>query len=92
MESVLAIGLRCVAKQVQADGFLRAEGQRVVEPRGEPVKLRGMGVGGRVRQKDYVLPLVNLGDQPVIPRRIEASTGIKRIAEFHTVATTGSES
>ena len=92
MKPALAIGLRCVTKQVQADGFLRAEGQRIVDPRGEPVKLRGMGVGGRVRHNDYVLPLVSLGNQPAIPRRIEASIGIKRIAKFHTVATTVGDS
>lgn len=49
--------------------FLKAEGKRIVNEQGEPVLLRGMGLGGWMLQEGYMLQLSNLGQQ----HRIKAS-------------------
>jgi endoglucanase len=83
MRAWLALGLCVAAWQAQAEGFLRAEDRRIVDARGEPVLLRGLGLGGWMLQEGYMLQLGNLGQQHVIRRRIEALIGPERTAEFY---------
>jgi endoglucanase len=91
MKSVLAIGLFCVAMQALADGFLRAEGQRIVVPRGEPMTLHGMRLDGWMLHDGYMLQLGDLRQQHAVRHRIEELIGPERTAEFDTVATMGGE-
>ena len=38
-----------------AQGFLKAEGKRIVNEKGENVLLRGMGLGGWMLQEGYMM-------------------------------------
>ena len=83
MRAMLALGLFGMALQAQAQDFLRAEDRRIVDGRGEPVMLRGMGLGGWMLQEGYMLQLGNLGQQHVIRGRIEELIGAEKTAEFY---------
>lgn len=52
------------------DGFLRAEGGRIVSGRGEPVLLRGVGLGNWLLPEGYMWRFPEPGPQS--PRQIEA--------------------
>ncbi|MFW5973736.1 MAG: glycoside hydrolase family 5 protein, partial [Bacteroidota bacterium] len=64
-----------------AQGFLRAEGQRIVNESGEEVLLRGMGLGGWMLQEGYMLR--TSGPQYRIEERIEELVGHDRKEEFY---------
>ena len=66
-----------------ADGFLRADGPRIVDSSGEPVILRGMGLGGWMLQEGYMLKVGEFGQQHVIREHIEALIGPRKTAEFY---------
>ena len=63
----LLIGL-----QANAQGFLKADGQKIVNGKGENVLLRGIGLGGWMLQEGYMLGLKNTGQQHEIRKRIES--------------------
>jgi endoglucanase len=66
-----------------ADGFLRADGKRIVDERGDEILLRGMGLGGWMLQEGYMLQVGNLGQQHVIRGRIEELVGSKKTEAFY---------
>ncbi|WP_346838753.1 cellulase family glycosylhydrolase [Microbulbifer sp. SAOS-129_SWC] len=78
--ALLAQGLSGAAA---ADGFLRADGQQIVDGSGAPVILRGMGLGGWMLQEGYMLKLGEFGQQHVIRRKIEDLIGPERTGEFY---------
>src|SRR4051812_13319584 len=55
-----------------AQGFLKAEGKRIVNEKGENVLLRGMGLGGWMLQEGYMLRISGAGQQHKIRERIAA--------------------
>ena len=67
--------------QSNAQGFLKAEGRKIVNGQGEKVLLRGIGLGGWMVQEGYMLH-VN-GQQHKIKERIETLIGTKRTEEFY---------
>ncbi|ACE83242.1 cellulase family glycosylhydrolase [Cellvibrio japonicus] len=67
----------------QAQGYLRAQGQHIVNERGERILLRGVGLGGWMLQEGYMLRLGNLGQQHVIRAKIEALVGAEATAAFY---------
>ena len=69
--------------EAQAQSFLRAEGARIVNEAGEPVILRGMGLGGWVLQEGYMLQLGDLGQQHVIRARIAELIGEEKTEAFY---------
>ena len=71
------------APEAQAQSFLRAEGARIVNEAGEPVILRGMGLGGWVLQEGYMLQLGDLGQQHVIRARIAELIGEEKTEAFY---------
>ncbi|RZM29875.1 MAG: carbohydrate-binding protein [Pedobacter sp.] len=78
--------LACVAGlsvQAQAQGFLKAQGQKIVNAKGENVLLRGMGLGGWMLQEGYMLKINKDGQQYKIRERIEDLMGAKQTAEFY---------
>ena len=68
-----------------AQTFLRADGQRIVDESGNPVLLRGMGLGGWMLQEGYMLQLGQLGSgqQYRIRAAIADLIGEERTAEFY---------
>ncbi|MEQ8935481.1 MAG: cellulase family glycosylhydrolase [Amphiplicatus sp.] len=76
--------LELVPEPAAADGFLRAEGTEIVDESGEPVILRGMGLGGWMLQEGYMLELPQLGTQQAIRANIEALIGPEKTAAFYT--------
>jgi len=66
-----------------SQGFLRANGTRIVNEKGENVLLRGMGLGGWMLQEGYMLRVHNEGQQHRIRARITELIGESRTAEFY---------
>lgn len=68
-----------------AQTFLRADGQRIVDESGNPVLLRGMGLGGWMLQEGYMLQLGQLGSgqQYRIRAAIAELIGEEKTAEFY---------
>ncbi|MBB4100857.1 cellulase family glycosylhydrolase [Sphingomonas kyeonggiensis] len=68
-----------------AQTFLRADGQRIVDESGNPVLLRGMGLGGWMLQEGYMLQLGQLGSgqQYRIRASIADLIGEEKTAEFY---------
>ncbi|MDB5205171.1 MAG: glycosyl hydrolase family 5 [Flavisolibacter sp.] len=68
---------------VNAQGFLRVDGKRIVNEKGENVLLRGMGLGGWMLQEGYMLRVNREGQQHKIRQRIDSLVGTKRTQEFY---------
>lgn len=66
-----------------AQGFLRADGTRIVDGDGREVILRGMGLGGWMLQEGYMLQLPELGQEHRIRGRIAELVGPERTAQFY---------
>jgi endoglucanase len=81
MASALALAL--AVAPASAEGWLRADGTRIVDETGEPYLLRGMGLGGWVLQEGYMLGLGELGQQHVIRARIRELIGPERTEAFY---------
>ena len=65
-------------------GFLKAEGERIVNGQGEEVLLRGMGLGGWMLQEGYMLRLGGVaGPQHQIRARVEALVGPEKTRAFY---------
>lgn len=64
-------------------GFLRAQGQNIVNEKGENVLLRGMGLGGWMLQEGYMLKIDKEGQQYRIRERIEALIGPEETRDFY---------
>lgn len=71
------------AEAARAEGYLHADGTRIVDGAGRPVILRGMGLGGWMLQEGYMFELPELGQQHVIRQRIAALIGEPRTAAFY---------
>lgn len=69
----------------QAQGFLRADGPRIVDEHGREVLLRGMGLGGWMLQEGYMFQLGQLGSgqQHRIRAAIADLIGEEKTAEFY---------
>jgi endoglucanase len=67
----------------QAQGFLHAEGQKIVNEKGENVLLRGMGLGGWMLQEGYMLKINKEAQQYRIRERIAELTSEAQAREFY---------
>jgi len=72
-------------QQMHAQGFLKAEGKKIVNEKGENILLRGIGLGGWMLQEGYMLRLYNDGQQHKIRERIEKLLSKKQTDEFYDV-------
>lgn len=72
-----------IADQTLAQGFLRADGKRIVNEKGETVLLRGIGLGGWMLQEGYMLRVNGQGQQNKIRSRIAALIGEEKTEEFY---------
>ena len=66
-----------------AQGFLRADGKKIVNEKGENVLLRGVGLGGWMLQEGYMLKINKEGQQYRIRERLEELMGEKQTQEFY---------
>jgi len=66
-----------------AQGYLRADGKRIVNAKGENVLLRGMGLGGWMLQEGYMLGIHKNAQQHNIRAAIEELMGAQETAEFY---------
>lgn len=86
MALTACIGLTSVVSFISsanAQSYLRADGQYIVNEQGEKVLLRGMGLGGWMLQEGYMLKLGNLGQQHVMRAKIEELIGAEATQEFY---------
>ena len=68
---------------VHAQGFLRAEGKKIVNEKNENILLRGVGLGGWMLQEGYMLKIQNEGQQYRIHERIVDLIGERQAREFY---------
>jgi len=68
---------------LSAQGFLKAEGKKIVNEKGENVLLRGFGLGGWMLQEGYMLRINKDGQQYRIRERLEDLMGAKQTREFY---------
>jgi len=82
---VLLLGLLTgsILPTVTAQGFLHAEGQRIVNEKGDNVLLRGIGLGGWMLQEGYMLKINKEAQQYRIRERITELTSAKQAKEFY---------
>lgn len=66
-------------------GYLKAEGKRIVNGKGENVLLRGIGLGGWMLQEGYMLGIHEQGQQYRIRQRIDSLIGPAQTEEFYDV-------
>jgi endoglucanase len=64
-------------------GFLKADGKKIVDEKGHNVLLRGMGLGGWMLQEGYMLHINNDSRQYRIRERLEELMGPAETKEFY---------
>ncbi|MDN3580566.1 cellulase family glycosylhydrolase [Mucilaginibacter flavus] len=64
-------------------GFLKADGKKIVDEKGHNVLLRGMGLGGWMLQEGYMLHVTNDSRQYRIRERLEELMGPAETKEFY---------
>ena len=73
------------AGQVHCQGFLRRDGDRIVDGHGKEVILRGIGLGGWLLQEPYMLQVANVAaNQSQIRARIVDLVGEEKTEAFYT--------
>ncbi|MBN9296620.1 MAG: cellulase family glycosylhydrolase [Filimonas sp.] len=79
----LLVALAASCYHLSAQGFLRADGQRIVNEKGENVLLRGIGLGGWMLQEGYMLHINKEGQQHLIRKKIDSLIGPEKTKEFY---------
>ena len=75
---LFGFGLTC-----KSQGFIKAEGTKLVDGSGKPVLLRGMGLGGWMVQEGYMLKINDEGQQHKIKQRITDVIGAEKTKAFY---------
>ena len=83
--SVLLVAFTAGAAGAPPEGFLRADGTRIVDGQGREVLLRGMGLGGWMLQEGYMLGIKKEGTQHSIKARIADLVGKEDTERFYTL-------
>ncbi len=83
LAGLLAACLALSAPSARAQGFVRADRQQIVDGKGDPLLLRGLGLGGWMVQEGYMMGLSNLKAQHIIRNRISRIIGEKRTEQFY---------
>lgn len=84
---ILAISAILLFTGCKADvhGFLKVNGKEIVNGKGEPFLLKGIGLGGWILQEPYMLQLSDVaGTQTEIKAKITALIGEKNCEEFYS--------
>jgi endoglucanase len=80
---LMAVVFCAIVTSLNAQGFLHAEGKKIVNGRGENVLLRGIGLGGWMLQEGYMLRVNGQGQQNKIRSRIAELIGEEKTQEFY---------
>lgn len=72
-----------LANNGYSQGFLKADGTRIVNGKGENVLLRGIGLGGWMLQEGYMMKVNKDGQQYRIKERIQELVGPEKTAAFY---------
>ncbi len=81
--ALLALFLLGSLIQTRAQGYLHADGKKIVDEKGQNVLLRGIGLGGWMLQEGYMLKISKEGQQYRIRERFEELMGPKQTQEFY---------
>ncbi|TCD00347.1 cellulase family glycosylhydrolase [Pedobacter psychroterrae] len=82
--AIIVCGLTILpSAKLHAQGYLKADGKKIVNEKGENVLLRGVGLGGWMLQEGYMLRINNEGQQYRIRERFENLIGAERTQEFY---------
>jgi len=82
---ITVIAFLILTSFTRGQGFLKADGQKIVNENGQNVLLRGIGLGGWMLQEPYMLQLSDVaGTQTEIKARISELIGQKNCDEFYT--------
>ncbi|HEY0597849.1 cellulase family glycosylhydrolase [Sphingopyxis sp.] len=79
----LALAFLAPTLSAHAQGFLKVDGTRIIDGSGQPVVLRGMGLGGWMLQEGYMLKLGEVGQQHRIRSKLVELVGEERTATFY---------
>jgi endoglucanase len=79
----LMVSIFGLSTGLKSQGFLKADGQKIVNGKGDNVLLRGIGLGGWMLQEGYMLRLNKEGQQYRIKQRIEVLTGREQMEAFY---------
>jgi len=77
------IALFCKTTEVLSQGFLKADGMRIVNEKGDNVLLRGIGLGGWMLQEGYMLHVNVESQQHRIRERIETLLSKEQAQAFY---------
>ena len=80
---LMTLAVSFVSQQGSAQGFLRADGKKIVDQNGKNVLLRGMGLGGWMLQEGYMLHVNKDSRQYRIRERLEELMGQAETKEFY---------
>jgi endoglucanase len=84
LRTILIIAYSFISCLAYSQGFLKADGQQIVNDRGEKIILRGMGLGGWMLQEGYMLRVQGIPQQQnVIRTKIEELIGKEKTDEFY---------
>ena len=83
--ALLLAAAAATASATPPEGFLRADGTRIVDGQGREVILRGMGLGGWMLQEGYMLGIKKEGTQHSIKARIADLVGKPDTERFYTL-------
>jgi aryl-phospho-beta-D-glucosidase BglC (GH1 family) len=80
--SIIFLGI-IFSATADAQGFLKTDGQRIVNEKGGNVLLRGIGLGGWMLQEGYMLKIYRGSMQYKIRQRIDSLIGPSKTQEFY---------
>ncbi|TVZ26133.1 carbohydrate binding protein with CBM6 domain [Gillisia sp. Hel_I_86] len=72
------------AQENSFSGFLKVEGQKILNDKNENVVLRGFGLGGYMLQEGYMLKVPFSGQQYVFKAHVQELIGNEKTEEFYT--------
>lgn len=81
---ILLLLITTVSVYGQERAFLKRDGKRIIDGKGEEIILRGMGLGGWMLQEGYMLQVSKIGQQQhVIRRNLKDLVGEEKTALFY---------
>jgi endoglucanase len=82
---IIVISILLFGDIVHCQGFLRADGKKIVNGKGENILLRGIGLGGWMLQEPYMFELSDVAvNQTQIKKRISDLIGQKNCDDFYS--------
>ncbi len=81
---LIALSIIVSSQLASAQGFLKVDGKRIVDEKGNNVLLRGMGLGGWMLQEGYMLQVEKIGQQQhTIRKNISDLIGPQKTDAFY---------